>query len=1350
MASRGAAMTRQLSAAASLVALVLSISPFIHADEHQQKIDQSPRWSRQISNTNFLNDWVPVQPNNQPVQAALQQPAVQTAQQARQPNGRVLNFGPPYQQAQALPQQQQHQPPFAATIFHNNLQPAPAGVSFAHEPFPHRLMFHHQAPNVQYVQQTPLGASPSAGVPPAFLLNGVVPPMILHAPVQHQAPQPDKLQNFQYQHFGAPAPVPVVPQHHQQQPIIPPTHATFLGDVSGQHKPRPDQLIQNVIPSSAVPQILSNGIDRPQSSHRTKPSNNKQKDQDEVQLLYVPLDTLYQQQRDKNHNPKYNVLQQPVNPLQINNLYSGSGPTALPLGVASPTPTPTPKPTRASRPPTSPSPTPYGSGSAYRYSTTAASYKDTPTRLKPHQPPLAMFMLNEGSSRGTVGDVLSTLARANSIDVLDSPSSKSPKVFVGPSGLHAPEGYSKFELPYLSNIEQTRLERQIDKLPFFVAPLSYRAPNGFAKIPLPAPHVGSVVVNSISDADDKPQPSHNSYQPTKAYYQDNQNQYYTTPKENLNYITLPSPSPLPNSQVRSTTASNYTPAKYKYGFSFGADDFTTTPRSVTADYFVSSTPTYATKSPSTRHSQRVSRPTAAAHTTRDELTEAPTDSSYSPQQNSEIFSYKPFPPTPSINEEYFNVNKQPSSTFSFSQFPANGTSITTQVFGNVNEGQSPSFGSFINHYDPSTSFTQDLFNQPAVVPTTTSSPSSPAPPHSPVKYTFPSIFDDVAAITTTPKPTRVSTTRAHLPSIPSAGPTVVPIGNNNHDFATQSPVEPEVVRPKQNYYKTRVPVTPSPIPQVYETDSYDNNYNNNSPGSSTPGFLQDTVLYNRERNTPATENYLQATNPPIVTTPRTTFTFYTAASVDDEDMGGAPPAVQPIINHKFVDSAIRHKENSVPVNRFKTNEFVNTYTSNNNNQQNVRYEIPKYQTTFDTANNYYQSPGAQPQPDDYSSQVTTPAYYEPTRNDYRSGVKLSNSNDNEYNTSPNYQLPSELPAINPNLPGLVNDLMSEQQNGATTTTTTAPPPTTRRGPTRARRPPTQRTTTQSPSDDEGNYVEVTTRRNPPRSRRPVATYAPANRTASTRTPATRGSQRVRYNPSPEERQRYRTRTRNGGTADNANSNSGKRVKEEENIDYQRDVLKQNYPVINREDRTTTTTTERLAEFNDPGVIYQTSERTVDPPVPADISSNNLPDQFASLQDNMQIPQQYQGLNKEIDVHEISNYPPVFFSRDTPIAQQHQQPELQTPNAIAIENTERTVVITPTTPAPIPVETTQPEVVEVPRTRRPSFIRRPHTSPTTTTTPASIVTTTPEYEATKTKEKYQVNKHASSFDHANSC
>ncbi|CAG4995594.1 unnamed protein product [Parnassius apollo] len=120
-----------------------------------------------------------------------------------------------------------------------------------------------------------------------------------------------------------------------------------------------------------------------------------------------------------------------------------------------------------------------------------------PKKLKPHQPPLAIFLTQDArkDKQVKVGDVLYSLKNANTIAVLDSINPQNaPKVFIGPSTLTLPDNYVKFELPYLSNIENS--ESKLRQLPFFVAPLSYNTPQGFAKIPFPSPHVGSVVINS--------------------------------------------------------------------------------------------------------------------------------------------------------------------------------------------------------------------------------------------------------------------------------------------------------------------------------------------------------------------------------------------------------------------------------------------------------------------------------------------------------------------------------------------------------------------------------------------------------------------------------------------------------------------------------------------------------------------------------------------------------------------------------------------------------------------------------------------------------------------------------------
>lgn len=197
-----------------------------------------------------------------------------------------------------------------------------------------------------------------------------------------------------------------------------------------------------------------------------------------VELLYVPLETLQKQGFQGGNQNRYNVVPQNVNAALINNFYeSGTVEPATKARFSAPITTTTKPPITDRHNPFQSSPT-------------------TKSTLKPYQPPLAMFLLSEGNNRASVNDVLSVLKRANTIDVLDAPSEKRPNVFIGPSDMTPPAGYSKFELPYLSHLDAQRTGRKIENLPFFVAPLSYHTPNGFGKIPLPAPHVGSVVVNT--------------------------------------------------------------------------------------------------------------------------------------------------------------------------------------------------------------------------------------------------------------------------------------------------------------------------------------------------------------------------------------------------------------------------------------------------------------------------------------------------------------------------------------------------------------------------------------------------------------------------------------------------------------------------------------------------------------------------------------------------------------------------------------------------------------------------------------------------------------------------------------
>lgn len=145
-----------------------------------------------------------------------------------------------------------------------------------------------------------------------------------------------------------------------------------------------------------------------------------------------------------------------------------------------------------------------------------STYREVTTTPSPNQPPLSVYMGSSSSRLDTVKvtDVLKILRNAKTIAVLDNVSPDSPQVFVGPSNLDPPYGYAKFDLPYLSSIDHNRVERKVDKLPFFVAPLSFDPPPGYSKIPFPAPHIGSVVVNNLSEASSEPNTPTNEPNPS--------------------------------------------------------------------------------------------------------------------------------------------------------------------------------------------------------------------------------------------------------------------------------------------------------------------------------------------------------------------------------------------------------------------------------------------------------------------------------------------------------------------------------------------------------------------------------------------------------------------------------------------------------------------------------------------------------------------------------------------------------------------------------------------------------------------------------------------------------------------
>ncbi|XP_026672341.1 uncharacterized protein LOC108628426 isoform X1 [Ceratina calcarata] len=201
------------------------------------------------------------------------------------------------------------------------------------------------------------------------------------------------------------------------------------------------------------------------------------------------------------------------------------------------------------------------------------NYRETTTTPSPNQPPLSVYMGSSSSRTPNVkvSDVLKILKDAKTIAVLDTVGPDTPQVFVGPTSLDPPSGYAKFDLPYLSSIDHNRVERKVDKLPFFVAPLSFDPPAGYSKIPFPAPHIGSVVVNTLDNDpkdSDYPNPSPtpliepNSYLDGLESGSDSTTPSYE-PQTTVSYAPE-SPSTQKYEQSYSVTPSGYAGARFRF------------------------------------------------------------------------------------------------------------------------------------------------------------------------------------------------------------------------------------------------------------------------------------------------------------------------------------------------------------------------------------------------------------------------------------------------------------------------------------------------------------------------------------------------------------------------------------------------------------------------------------------------------------------------------------------------------------------------------------------------------------------------------------------------------------------
>lgn len=475
---------------------------------------------------------------------------------------------------------------------------------------------------------------------------------------------------------------------------------------------------------------------------------NVEQDND-VQLVYVPLDQLNQQRLSPQQHNRFNGLAQNVNAALINNFYESvtEPPTAPVTRFAAPITTTTARPVTAA--------------SSLSYTATAK-----PEKLKPYQPPLAIFQINSGKP-ANLNDVLSQLKAASTIDVLDSPTNdRRPRVFIGPHDMSAPQGYSKFELPYLSSVDWGRTGRKIENLPFFVAPLSYNTPPGFAKIPLPAPHVGSVVVNSpLEKQESKGQGfSANLIQPTLA-------------ANRFNFESFNSPSPSPRPSPRPTAR------PFNQGLQ---EEFFNTNRRP------SQSPS-TTRAPATRVFDQTSRPSFNPRPEFAPLPSANFEQQPKPHQQQQQYheevtaqpspssvSYQTSPKTSS--SQFFGFgDSSPSTTASpqtfFSSFGSDSSNnrdpfdqfvhkfkLVDSVKPNTADVAEPDYLSYTNPFGFNSYYTTGAFSQPT---------RAPARPSSTVEFNRPS---------STPAPAFESSTPAEIsrPTVARQKPSAAPT------FATQT------------------------------------------------------------------------------------------------------------------------------------------------------------------------------------------------------------------------------------------------------------------------------------------------------------------------------------------------------------------------------------------------------------------------------------------------------------------------------------------------------------------------------------------------------------------------------------
>ncbi|XP_055918238.1 mucin-2 [Eupeodes corollae] len=1242
------------------------------------------KWSRQLDETGpgtEAYDWIPVA---QPVDAKERAGRVITYQQNFPPNAAFGEIQKPHH----VSQQQQIQP--FGFPFHFQRFPQPQTQIQHNQP-----QIHQQQPIQQHQK---LGLQPQQPTSQSFFKFE----MPFNRDGNRNQDSSQGVQTgYQIQHssFGAPQslfhsplftqkqvfppefhPVPR-PQQSSLQQVSKPIQQNFIDEPLKQNFRDPIPTHSSISSTSAAPPAFNFQhnfeLQKPASfqsqlpfqapsstASAPAPPGNTQQDQ-EVQLLYVPYDTLYNQQRAENpafDNSKFN--QQPnvqhVNPYQINDFYTPEtlqpqDPNRFIASTTLRTTTTTLKPT-----------TPFQNYFGQQFTTP----KPKP---KAHQPPLAMFLL-KSSSRPTQSDVVNALRNAKTIAVLDAPTSQAPNVFVGPAGMQTPNGYAKFELPYLSQIAQNN---NFGETSFFVAPLSYRTPAGFNKILLPEPHVGSIVVNrqreTYNDVRTTKQPT-----PQPETYKQYQNRPSSPPEtenypqpqfENYNNVRVANKPTSQQSEVynnvRGYNQATQQPLRETYNNIRGSTQQPTQqPQRETYNNIRGSNPAQPNQNifitPTQNEIQQFPSTTQRNRPDTTQRTKSTTMKEYYPEIVRDVpklergrYPYEATtqrqPTGPSRGHKFSEISTQSN------YYPEAIQEVTSpKIYKQERIKQKRPENQYSDNARPYAHFKPIPNNIPPedfykVQPIRTSSPT-----------TTTSTSTTTTTTSTTPPRTYFTQTYPTSPQIDFQSTHGQVYHNSDvggDRFTTRPPsqqqdlqqVSDEEYRMKQ-YYR--------------QQDAFRNRPSYPSKSTSRPTvesipYTSVSVDYDREVRIPSsTPTYYTTTSTtprPVTQRQRVTFYHPTTTPAYEDNVNTVPPSEQ-----VFEFSRDRDVQTTPPQQEQKTqvpeNHKLNFSNSNLNNNNNNNNEI--------------------------STQDGSEVEFEPNP----------------------YQLPSELPPLTPNLPGLVNGLIDkERQNGADGETTvqmeatTKPTPSTRptRRPINRVKKPVVSKVSQSVSYSSSDY---STRRPLNRTRRPYtarnytsSSTSTTERSSTTRSPLIRNPNRIRYNPTPEERQSLRIKNRK-------NAAGGKKEDNSDDLEYQRDVLKQNYPVFKPANRRTTTTpvpnsTERpVSESQQVFTVTPSSEQNYD-----------------GLIEPMQIAQQYQEYPQ-------TNYGPGYFPNE--------------------ENTVPTEAVGRNEISPVYSSSSTTEEPQA-TTRRTPFIRRGPRIRTTTDSPTTTLAPT----TSPSEERYTVRARA---------